>query len=56
MGADDIKIKDSDYRIIPIEIPYKNLFFHIDCYNYLMENSSIIKFINDNFDYIFNKK
>lgn len=25
------EIKDNDYQIIPVEFPYKNIFFHKDC-------------------------
>jgi len=51
-----IKIIDMDYRMVALERPYANLFFHKECYNILGNYDELIKFINENFDCIFNKK
>lgn len=45
-----------DYRMVALERPYANLFFHKECYNILGNYDELIKFINENFDCIFNKK
>ena len=45
----NLRIPDYKYQMIPLERPYMNLFFHIDCYrnienmdDYLKENSERI--------------
>ena len=44
-----LRIPDYKYQMIPLERPYMNLFFHVDCYRqiesmpeYLKENSERI--------------
>ena len=57
-GIEDFKIKiiDEDYRMVALERPYVNLFFHKGCYDKIGDYNGILEFINTNFNCIFNKK
>lgn len=52
----NIEPKSIDYRMVAIERPYANLFFHTDCYNKFNSYDKLNEFIVNNFDYIFDNK